>query len=375
VSAGSSKKEIYFENVALIGAGLIGGSITLALREKNLVEKVICYDLDLQAGQEAVEKGAADLSLPSAAEAVKEADLVILAIPVLKTLELLKEIIPVVKPGALITDVGSTKGAIMAAVEQILPPSIYYIGGHPMAGSEESGIRGSDSALLENAIYVLTPEPDTPKEILDKLCRMLAEAGAEPIVIDPLNHDRVVALVSHLPHLAAAALVQSVADAGDAELIHTLAAGGFRDSTRIALGNPEVWRDICISNRWALLSALKIFRKSLDTVEKYLTEQNGEAVHEYLQRAQEYRSSVPHRGRGILPEIYEMVVLVKDTPGAIAQVTGLLSQEAINIDAIEIIHIRELSGGSLRLGFRSKESRKKAFELLNKQGYTTHVRE
>ncbi len=375
MSGGSSEKDQYFDQVALIGAGLIGGSIALALRENNLIGAISCYDLDPDAGQEAVERGAADLAVPSAIAAVREADLIILAVPVLKTLEILKEIIPAVKPGALITDVGSTKGAIMAAVEQLLPPSVYYIGGHPMAGSEESGISGSEAALLENAIYVLTPEPDTPREILDKLCQMLADAGAEPIVLDPLSHDRVVALVSHLPHLTAAALVQSVADAGDAELIHTLAAGGFRDSTRIALGNPEVWRDICISNRWSLLSALKVFRKSLDTIEKYLTEQNGDAVHEYLQRAQEYRGSIPHRGRGILPEIHEMVVLLKDTPGAIARVTGLLSEEQINIDAIEIIHVRELSGGSLRLGFRNKENRQKAQKLLDQKGYKTHIRE
>ncbi len=375
MSADLSDRGFFFEKVALIGAGLIGGSIAIALREKKLVKEINCYDLNQAAGLKAVEYGAVDRCLQTASEAVEEADLVILAVPVLKTLDLLKEILPAVKTGALITDVGSTKGAIMAAIEQVLPASVYYIGGHPMAGSEESGISGADPALLENAVYVITPGPNSPESVVDNLCRMLLEIGAEPIIVDPLVHDRVVALVSHLPHLAAAVLVQSVTDSSEKELIHTLAAGGFRDSTRIALGNPDVWRDICISNRWALLSALKGFRKNLDTVEKLLSDQDSEAIYEYFLQAKEYRSSIPHRGRGILPEIYELVVLVKDTPGAIGKLTGLLGDAEINIDAIEIMHVRELAGGSIRLGFRDRETRLKALDLLKSNSYPTHVRE
>ncbi len=375
MSAGLSDHRFYFEKVALIGAGLIGGSIALALREQKLVGEVNCYDLNQEACREAVECGAADYFFQTATAAVQDADLIIIAVPVLKTLELIKEILPAVKEGALITDVGSTKGAIMAAVEQILPPSVHYIGGHPMAGSEESGISGADPALLEKAIYVLTPGLGTPSPVIERLCKLISKTGAEPIIIDPLNHDRVVALVSHLPHLAAASLVQSVTDAGERELIDTLAAGGFRDSTRIALGNPEVWRDICISNRWALLAALKGFRKNLDLVEKYITEQDGDAIHEYLLRAREYRSSIPHRGRGILPELHELIVLIRDTPGAIGKLTGLLGGAEINIDAIEIIHVRELAGGSIRLGFRDRETRHQALELLKCNGYPTHIRE
>jgi len=375
VSTGSSEmndKKVYFKNAALIGTGLIGGSIGIALRERGLVEKVTCYDRDPEAGAEAVGRGAADAVTASASAAVNDADLVILAVPVLSTLEILREILPFVKKGALITDVGSTKGSIMAAVEQLLPASVSYIGGHPMAGSEESGIRGADPALLENAIYVITPGPATQDIVVDKLTNLIEEIGAQPLQLDPLSHDRIVAMVSHLPHITAAALVQSVAGAGDMELIRTLAAGGFRDSTRIALSSPEVWRDICISNRWALLSALKVFKQSLDSIEEYLTEPNAEAVEEYLSQSRDYRNSIPHRGRGILPEIYEVIVLVRDTPGIIGKVTTLLGEENINIDAIEILHVRELSGGSIRIGFKNRELQKQAADLLNSQGYSTH---
>ncbi len=371
MSAASSEHNFYYRKVALLGTGLIGGSIGLALREKRLVENICCYDLNPESSAEAVKLGAADTAAKSAQEAVKDAGLIILAVPVLSTVEVLKEILPAVKGGALITDVGSTKGSTMAAVEQLLPPSVHYIGGHPMAGSEVSGIRGADPALLENAIYVLTPGPDTPQGVVDKLTALLEEAGAQPLTLDPLSHDRAVALVSHLPHIIAATLVQSVAGAGDMELVRTLAAGGFRDSTRIALGHPEVWRDICISNRWPLLSALKSFRSSLDALEKYLTEPNAEAVEEYLLQARDYRSAIPYRGRGILPDLYELIVLVKDTPGVIGHLTGLLGKAKINIDAIEILHVRELAGGSIKIGFKERGQQEEAAKLLNAKGYQT----
>ncbi len=374
MSADLSNQKYFFRQAALIGTGLIGGSIGLALREKKLVAQIVCYDRDSEAAVEAVACGAADAYAESALLAVKDADLVILAVPVLSTIEVLKEILPALKEGVLITDVGSTKGSIMAAVEQLLPPSAAYIGGHPMAGSEETGIKGADPGLLENAIYVLTPGSQTSSASVKKLSTMLESIGAQPLILDPLSHDRVVALVSHLPHITAAALVQSVAGAGDLELIRTLAAGGFRDSTRIALGNPEVWRDICISNRWALLSALKSFRSSLDMLEQYLTEPNADAVQEYLLQARDYRNTIPHRGRGILPELFDIIVLVRDTPGVIGKLTCLLGDEGVNIDAIEILHVRELAGGSIRLGFRNREQQQQALEILNSYGYRTHVK-
>jgi len=369
----SSSNSFFYRRAAIIGTGLIGGSIGTALRERRLVEEITGYDKDSESCARAVERGAIDKIAATPTDAVSGADLVILAVPVLSTVELSREILPAVKKGAMVTDVGSTKAWIMEAVGTILPKDVCFIGGHPMAGSEESGIRGADPALLENAIYVLTPGPDTPEDEITRLSSMFEETGAQPLILDPLTHDRAVASVSHLPHLAAAALVHSVAGTDDLELVRTLAAGGFRDSTRIALGNPDVWRDICISNRWALLAALKKYRKSLDVLEKYLTMPSADAMEEYLQQARDYRSTIPHRGRGILPEVFDVIVLVRDTPGVIGQLTTLLGEEGINIDAIEILHVRELAGGSIRLGFRSKDSQQKAVNLLNKKGYRTHT--
>ncbi|OPL12594.1 MAG: hypothetical protein AVO34_07090 [Firmicutes bacterium ML8_F2] len=364
-----SDSKVLFRQAALIGTGLIGGSIGLALREKGLVGKIIGFDRDGVTCRKAVQREAVDLAVESPAEAVQDADLVILAVPVISAVEVLRELMPVIGRGTIITDVGSTKSAIMAAVEQILPAGVSFIGGHPMAGSEESGIESAEPALLENAIYVLTPAPGTSEQAVDKLSVLIDHIGAQPIVLDPLKHDRIVAMVSHLPHIAAASLVQSVAGTEDMELVRTLAAGGFRDSTRIALGNPEIWRDICISNRWALLAALKSFKASINKLEKYLAEPNAEGIQEYLLQARDYRSSIPYRGRGILPEIYTLVVLVRDTPGILARVTGILGNAGVNIDAIEIMHIRELSGGSIRLGFKTIDQQQKALQLLTEEGY------
>lgn len=370
--ANLSEGNYFFRKVALIGTGLIGGSLGIALRERALVEKIVGYDRDPDACQEAVKLGAVDAKAESAAEAVHDADLVILAVPVMSTIELLKEVLPMIKSGALITDVGSTKGSIMATVEAIIPPEVYFIGGHPMAGSEESGIEGADPALLENAIYVLSPGPVTPQTVVEHFSQMLEEAGAQPLILDPFIHDRAVASVSHLPQIIAATLVQSVAGISDMELVRTLAAGGFRDSTRIALSDPDVWRDICVSNRWALLAALKQFKESLDSLEKYLSEPNAEAIKEYLLQARDYRKNIPYRGRGILPELFELIVLVRDEPGVLGRLTGLLGEAGINIDAIEILHVRELAGGSIRLGFKSREQQQQALQTLNEKDYHTH---
>lgn len=367
-----SEHGYYYQKVALIGTGLIGGSIGIALREKRLVKVISGYDRNFTSGAEAVERGAIDYAAESPLEAVRDADLIILAVPVMSTLQLLQEIIPAISNGAMITDVGSTKGSIMAAVEQMLPPNIHFIGGHPMAGSEESGIMGADPALLENAIYVLTPGLKTPPKAVDRLAEMFEKAGAQPLMLDPLAHDRAVASVSHLPHIIAATLVQSVAGVSEHELVRTLAAGGFRDSTRIALGSPDVWRDICVSNRWALLAALKRFKVKLDTMEEALAEPNPVSIQEYLQQARDYRKTIPYRGRGILPELHEVIVLVRDTPGVIGRLAGLLGEAGINIDAIEIMHVRELSGGSIRLGFRDKEQQQQAESLLREKGFSTH---
>ncbi len=370
--AGSYKSGFFYNRAALIGTGLIGGTIGIALRERRLVRQVVGYDQDSASLEEACRKGVVDRAAGSLADAVGGADLVILAVPVLGTIELIEQIMPLVAEGTVITDVGSTKSKIMDKMKKFMPASINFIGGHPMTGSEVSGIGGADPALLENAIYVLTPGPFCPDNVIQKLEEMLKETGAQPLILDPEVHDRVVASVSHLPQVASAALVQSVAGTGDMDLVRTLAAGGFRDSTRIALSDPVLWRDICLSNRKYLLKTLSSFKDCLDHFYKFLYEGNDEAIEGFFREARDYRRNIPYRGRGILPELHEIIVLIRDTPGAIGHLAGMLGDAGINIDAIEILHVRELAGGSLRLGFRRPDQQQQALELLYKKGYPVH---
>lgn len=364
-----------YRRTAIIGTGLIGGSLGIRLRERHLVGEVIGSDRDISSLEAACERGAVDECASSPLEAVKGADLVILAVPVLSTEAVIKEIAPALTPGIVVTDVGSTKKIVMETARKHIPPGVWFIGGHPMAGSEESGIKGADPALLENAIYVLTPDSQAPPGVTERLFRLIEMAGAQPILLKADRHDSLAALVSHLPHMAAAALVESAALAGEDELVRTLAAGGFRDTTRVALGNPEIWRDICISNRAALAGVIKNFSDSLASLRHMLEQGDTDALEQYFIHTREFRRSVPHRGRGILPDIFELVVLVPDTPGVIGRLAGLLGEAGINISSIEILHVRELAGGSILIGFREEKQRQEALELLKRKGYRAHLKE
>lgn len=363
-----------YNRVALIGTGLIGGSLGIRLRERRLAGEVVGYDRDPAALRQAVERGAVDRAACSTLEAVQEAALVILAVPVLSVAAVVREIGPALQKGAVVTDVGSTKSEIMRDVEPLMPPGVYFIGGHPMAGSEESGMKGADPALLENAIYVLTPGQSVPDLAIKRLFDLIEAAGAQPLLLEAKRHDHLAAAVSHLPHLVAAALVDCASRSEEAEMIKTLAAGGFRDTTRVALGNPEIWRDICVSNRTQLVEAISSLERIIGEVKQLLDRSDGAALEQFFSHVREFRRRVPHRGRGILPELYEVVALVPDTPGVIGRLAGLLGEAGINISSIEILHVRELEGGSIRLGFRDQKQQEAALIALRAQGYRAHNR-
>ncbi len=363
-----------YNRVALIGTGLIGGSLGIRLRERRLAGDVTGYDRDPAALKQAVERGAVDRAAASAVEAVQGAALVILAVPVLSVAAVVRQIKPALEEGAVVTDVGSTKSEIMREVEPLMPPGVYFIGGHPMAGSEESGMKGADPALLENAIYVLTPGKEVPEAAVEKLFGLIEAAGAQPLLLEAQRHDHLAAAVSHLPHLMAAALVDCALRSEEAEMIKTLAAGGFRDTTRVALGNPEIWRDICVSNRTQLVEAIASLESIIGEVKRLLGRSDGRALEQFFSRAREFRRRVPQRGRGILPELFEVVALVADTPGVIGRLAGLLGEAGINISSIEILHVRELEGGSIRLGFRDRDQQEAALVALREQGYRVHRR-
>jgi prephenate dehydrogenase len=242
-----------FPRATIIGIGLIGGSFALATKRAGLVGEVIGVARSESTRSLALERGAADRVTGDVAEAVRGADLVYLATPISAILSLLPQIGPHLAPAALVTDAGSTKVEIVAAA-RALPSSVYFLGGHPMAGSEQAGIAAARADLFEGSTYLLTPTPDTPEEAVLRLAELAREIGARPVLVDPETHDRLVAVTSHLPHLLAWALCAAAAETNSPDRLSSFTAGAWRDTTRIADSPEEVWADIFLTNREHLMA-------------------------------------------------------------------------------------------------------------------------
>lgn len=363
-----------FNRVALLGTGLMGGSLGMALRERGLAGEVIGYDRDKQALETARERGAIDFWAEQPEYAVQKADLVVLAVPVRFCGDFINRCSNFFSPGTVITDLGSTKSCLVNDFGTCLPADVTYIGGHPMTGSEESGIGAADPALWENAIYVLTPHEYALPSAVNQLKNMVTGIGAQPLILSPDEHDRLVAVVSHLPHLLAVALVNTAARHEKEEMVRTLAAGGFRDTTRIAMGNPEMWRDICATNREAINNIINDYKHELEKIRQLISAGREDELEDILVKAKDYRSNIPYRSRGILPELFDIIVLVKDNPGTIGRIATILGDEEVNIAEVEILHVREEEGGSIRFGFRSEDQRDRALRIMQDKGYRVHRR-
>ena len=363
-----------FDRVAIVGVGLIGGSLGMALCRRGLAREVVGTGSGAGNLRLALELGAINSFTLSPAGAVTGADLVIIATPVSATIPALLELLPHLTPGTVVTDVGSTKGEVVREGERAVTPGISFVGGHPMSGSEKTGVQGADPYLFENAFYVITPTPQTSPGALSYVRKLAGGVGARVIEMEPEAHDRAVSAVSHLPHLIAAALVNTVARSPGSENALPLAAGGFRDTTRIASGSPSLWRDIFISNRRQALGMLQYFKKELDLFEDMLLAGDGRAIETWLDCARQARSEIPSKTRGYLPVLHELVLTVPDRPGAINGFTLHLLKAGINISDIEILRVREGEGGTIRVGLATEEEREKAVRVLREQGYPVYVK-
>jgi len=268
--------------MALIGVGLMGGSLGLAVKRRRLAGEIVGYAPDPVALKRAVRRGAIDRPAKSAAEAVLEADLVVLATPVGAFEPLVKACAGSFKSGAMLTDVGSVKGALIGRIEALLPSSVIYLSAHPLAGLEQSGIDAASATLFDGCRCLITPgsvgtgaRPDA----LKRLTRFWEGVGARVSTLDPFAHDRYLALVSHLPHLVAYALVTCAMDASrEAPGLLGFSAGGFRDFTRIAASSPEMWRDICLENRVEILNALARYQAALDRYRRLIDAADGASL-------------------------------------------------------------------------------------------------
>ncbi|RCW51096.1 prephenate dehydrogenase [Paenibacillus prosopidis] len=360
--------------VAIFGVGLIGGSIALCLKGKPDM-KVIGYSNRPSSVEKYMQRGVVDYATTSMQEAAEQADFIFLCVPVGNLEEYIKQLSTFdLKPGCIITDAGSTKASVMECARSLHFRNATFIGGHPMAGSERSGVEAASSHLYENAYYVLTPDETTPDEAVERLVELLSHTKANIVKVDAKAHDEIAGAISHLPHMIAVSLVNQVKGYNEHnDLYESLAAGGFRDITRIASGDPIVWRDILINNRTVLLGLLRDWSRETNKFVSMLENADGEAIEEAFREAGQFRSRMPERRKGMIHSAFDCYVDVPDHPGIIGKITSELGNNLINLSNIHIIESREDVPGILRLSFRSQEYLDQAIVLLSANGYDVHL--
>jgi len=332
--------------VAVVGTGLIGGSVGLALARRDF--EVVGYDRDGARLGRAEELGAVGEVAASIDDAVAGADLVFVAVPVGAIAE---TVVAALDAGAaVVTDVGSVKAPVVAEIEKQRPDeSARFVGGHPMAGSEQEGVDGADASLFVGSTWTLTPSANTDERSYALVLRVIRDLGADVVTLTPEHHDELVALVSHVPQLAASTLMDvASATEQDHPTMLRLAAGGFRDMTRIAAGHPGIWPDILATNRDAVLNALDAYVAALLGAREIVATGSRDELLVLLERARAARRNLP-AGLSIADKLVELRVPVPDRPGVLAEVTTLAGRLGVNVVDVEIAHSLEGGRGVLVL--------------------------
>ena len=291
--------------LAIIGVGLIGGSLGLCLKDKMGDDIYITGMCRTQKSMDkAVEMGAVDFASANPEEVVKDADVIFLSTPVLQMLPMVKSLLPFIKKGAIITDAGSTKQYVWNGLKEILPEDIYYIAGHPMTGREKSGVEAAQKDLFKNKCYVIVEDTGAPAEAHKKICNLVRLTGANLTSLDIAKHDRCASVISHIPHVTAAALVTLLNRShDDREACLKLAGGGFKDTTRIASSNADMWADICMTNKEPIVNQLKLLQGILGEVIQYVENGDRQAVHDYFAESKKRRDSILEQTKGM----YELI--------------------------------------------------------------------
>ena len=357
-----------------IGLGLIGGSIVRAMKYYYPDCRILAFNRSRSTLDYALEEGIIDEALPSINEAFASCDYIFLCAPVETNASCLPLLKPYIKEGMILTDVGSTKTDIHAAVEKN-GLNRFFIGGHPMAGSEKTGIRNSKRILLENAYYILTPTKEVDPALVEKYRELVISLKALPLILSCEEHDLSTAAISHLPHLIAASLVNLVKDSdSEKQTMKTIAAGCFKDITRIASSSPEMWEQICATNRDNILIMLNRYIESLEDIRKELTDRDKEGIHNLFAESRDYRNSISDSSQGSLPKSYSLYCDMVDEAGGIAALATILATNGISIKNIGIVHNREFEEAVLHVEFYEEPALKKAAELLRKYRYVIYER-
>ena len=361
-----------------LALGLIGGSIAKAIRKARPDAVINAYARHPEKLNAAVMDGTVNRVTAVLDDIDPDTDIIFLCAPTGANISNLKELaadkkLADVLGNIIITDVGSVKGDIQNCAES-LGITANFLGGHPMTGREKSGYENSDASLLENTYYLLAPSADTKSDYTEALTALVKELHSIPLVTSPSEHDRATAAISHVPHLIAAALVKSVKDHDNREeLMRTIAAGGFRDITRIASSDPSMWENICRSNTEEIRAFLRSYINELEKIDDYLEKKEFSNISGLFKESGAYRSSMPVRGRGSMQGIWRIFVDIPDESGAIAGIAALLALKKISIKNTGITHNREQAEGALYIEFYDERSLNDSLPLIKAAGYNVIV--
>lgn len=363
-SKGSLKKM----NIGIIGLGLMGGSLAKALKEK-IDCTIIAYnytedDLILAKEEKIIESYTFGDFSNTNKEIFKNCEIVFFATPVSLIEEQIYELLPFLPPNAIISDLGSTKHSIYEKMEE---KKVKFIGGHPMTGSEKTGYKNSLSFIFENAYFVLTPTTSVLQNELTLFTKLIEKIGAIPIIMDGKSHDEAVSGISHSPHIIAAALVNTVSSLDKDNYMHTLAAGGFKDITRIASSSPQMWTDISINNKKEIISFLNNFKNNLDTAIELINQNKAPEIFSFFENSKKYRDTFGYT-KGI-NEVYKITVFVEDKSGIIGLVSNILGYYNISIKNVGIKNSREFYEGVLEIEFYNAIDREKSIEVLKNMNF------
>lgn len=360
--------------IGFIGLGLIGGSIAKSIKKFHPDYTISAYAPSKETLELALSEKIIDEEFTQYDPRFGECDYIFLCAPVSNNIEYLSHLEDIIKPACIITDVGSVKGDIHKAVERLHLEG-NFIGGHPMAGSEKTGLANATDYLIENAYYIITPAENVGIESLSAFMELVSSLGSIPLVITHEEHDYITAAVSHLPHIIASSLVNLV-HFGDTKDGHmkTIAAGGFKDITRIASSSPEIWEPICIENSANISKVLDDYIKLLVQARCFVEQHNQTGLYNLFNNAREYRNSLPDASSGLIEKTHVLYCDLYDETGGIATIATLLAKNDINIKNISIVHNREFEEGVLRIEFYSEAACFSAKDVLTENKYTIHTR-
>lgn len=352
-----------------IGLGLIGGSIAKSLKENIKDVSIYAYDTNMDSLMLAKEEHIADRILDKIDASFSECDILFLCAPVScndENLLLLKQYLPA---DCILTDVGSVKTGIHKQISA-LGLNHLFIGGHPMAGSERYGYANSKAKLLENAYYILTPSAEVSSDKIELYKELICKIGALPLILSCEQHDYVTAAVSHLPHVVASSLVNLVRDSDSTDgIMKMIAAGGFKDITRIASSSAHMWQQICLTNTENISVLLGDYIEALSKIKAQIDAKCEPEIYDFFDSARIYRDSFIEASSGPIKKVFSIQIDIADEPGALASIATMLAVNSINIKNIGIAHNREAAEGVLNIEFYSENSMESAVSILTNHGY------